>query len=94
MAALADTAAKHESDIQRLIPLARELAQRAPDGITVSNLRLAAVQRGLLSGNEKGRALSWLGAVLSRAGLVPTGEWRRSSIVKSHGNAHRVFVLK
>lgn len=94
MAALADTAAKHEASIQALIPLARELAAKVgAAGITVSDLRIVAVQRGLLTGQETGRQLSWTGAVLSRAGLEPTGEWRRSAVVKSHGNPHRVFRL-
>ncbi len=93
MTALSDTASRHATEIAALVPLARELAAKAPSGITVSNLRLAAVQRGLLTGEERGRRLSYLGAVLSAAGLEPTGEWRRSSIMKSHGNPHRVFRL-
>jgi hypothetical protein len=92
MRALAETAAKHATDIAALVPLARELAHRAgPDGITVSDLRLYAVQRGLLTGTETGRRLSYLGAVLKAAGLIPTGGYRRSAVGKSHGNLHRVY---
>lgn len=94
MSALADTAAKHRSEIECLIPLARELAQKAgPAGITVSDLRLYAVQRGLLTGQERGRELSYLGAVMRAAGLTATDEYRRSDIGKSHGNLHRAYRL-
>ena len=93
LAARDRTASRHARDIERLLPLARELAQRAgPSGVTVSDLRLAAVQRGLLTGEERGRELSWLGKVCEAAGLVNTGRTRRSVIVRSHGNRHSVFV--
>ena len=88
------TAAKHQRDIDRLCPLARELAEKAGDaGITVSNIRLAAVARGLLTGEETGRSLAGLGKVCEAAGLENTGRTRRSSIPKSHGNRHSVHVL-
>jgi hypothetical protein len=79
------TAAKHARDIERLVPLALELAAKA-ECITVSNLRIAAVQRGLLTGEEEGRRLSFLGAVMKAAGLEQTGNFRRSDVPKSHGN--------
>lgn len=95
LAALHETAAKHADGIQRLAPLARELADAAgPDGITVSDLRVAAVARRLLTGQERGRELSWLGAVMTRAGLVRTDDYRRSDVERSHGNLHRVFVAQ
>lgn len=79
--------------IDRLIPLARELAVKAgPDGVTVADLRLYAVQRGVLSGQETGRQLSYLGAVLTLAGLAKSERFRRSVIEQSHGNLHRVFL--
>ncbi len=78
MTALSDTASRHATKIAALVPLARELAAKVPSGITVSNLQLAAVQRGLLTGEERGRTLSYLGAVMRRAGLHPTGEYQRS----------------
>jgi hypothetical protein len=94
MRALAETAAKHAADIAALVPLARELAHRAgPDGITVSDLRLYAVQRGLLTGEERGRQLSYLGKVMSAAGLMRTGGYRRSAIRKAHGNLGAVWRL-
>lgn len=91
-AALTATASKHQADIERLRPLALELARKAPE-ITVSDLRLYAVQRGLLTGQENGRELSWLGAVMAAAGLEPTGSWVRSKILKSHGNLHQTYRL-
>jgi hypothetical protein len=93
MAARDETAARHSAEIEALIPLARELAARSPTGVTVSDLRLIGVQRGVLSGQEKGRRLSYLGKVMEAAGLEPTGEYRRSSVVRSHGNLHAVFVM-
>jgi hypothetical protein len=84
-----------DRDIERLIPLARELAQKAgQQGITVSNLRLAAVSRGLLTGQETGRRLSFLGAVMRRAALINTGQWRRSDIGRSHGNLNAIWILE
>jgi len=73
------TAARHEAEIQRLVPLAQQLAESGP--ITTETLRRAA---GLLE--SKGRELSWLGAVMKAAGLVPTGVYRRSELPASHGN--------
>lgn len=79
--------------IDRLIPLAQELARKAgADGVTVADLRLYAVQRGILTGQETGRQLSYLGAVLTLAGLAKSERFRRSVIEQSHGNLHRVFV--
>lgn len=82
-----------ERDIERLIPLARQLAAAAgTNGITVANLRIAAVNASILTGQESGKRLSYLGVVMKKAGLVPIAEYRRSHIDRSHGNLHRVFV--
>lgn len=85
-----------ERTIERLMPVAVELAAKAGRaGITVADVRLAAVQRGILTGEERGRSLSFLAHVPARAGLVPKREgeqYRRSSIGRSHGNLHRVWV--
>jgi hypothetical protein len=88
-----------ESDIarqiERMADIARELGARAGDsGVTISDVRIAAENRGVLTGEERGRRLSYLGVVMRRAGLVPTDEFRRSDIPKSHGNVHRVFILR
>ena len=91
--ALDDATHLRREQIARLVPVARQLAYRAgEDGITVANLRLEAVRRGILTGGETGRYLSYLGAVMKKAELTPTG-YRRSHIPQSHGNLHRVFVL-
>lgn len=80
-------------DVERLVPLAKELARRAGrSGITVSDLRITAVQRGLLTGAEEGKRLAYLGSVMPAAGLVTTGHYRRSDVAKSHGNLHSVWV--
>lgn len=91
--ALDSTAAKHRAEIEALVPLALELARKAgPDGITVSDLRVTATQRGLI-GESRGRSHSWLGAVMKAAGLTPTDRYRRSDVPASHANLHRVYVL-
>lgn len=79
--------------IEKLVPIAHELAQRAgPNGITVANLRHAAVRRGVLPQFGKDRDLSFLGAVMRKAKLKATNNFRRSDVVRSHGNAHRVWI--
>lgn len=89
---LSRTASKHKRDIERLVPLARELAAKAgAAGVTVTDLRLYAEQRGVLTGQESGRRLSYLGAVMKAAGLVNTSEHRRSFIVRTHGNLQSIW---
>ncbi len=78
-------ASRHAEDIARLVPLARELATKA-GWVTVADLRIVAVQRGLLTGEERGKTLSYLPAVMRAAGLKATGEYVRSHIPKTHGN--------
>jgi hypothetical protein len=80
--------------VAQLIPLAQDLARRAGEtGITVADLRLYAVQQGILTGTETGRQLSYLGAVMRAAGLTATDRVRRSMIERSHGNLQRVWCL-
>jgi hypothetical protein len=87
-------AARHADKIAALVPIAHELAEKVGvHGITVSDIRIVAVQRGILSGQEKGRDLSYLSAVPPAAGLEPTGEYRRSVIVKTHGNLQQSWRL-
>lgn len=85
----------HAADIEKLKPLALELARKAhPHPIIWADVRLTAVQRGLLTGRETGKDLSFGGAAMRAAGLVPTGQYRRSHIEKSHGNLHAEWRLK
>ncbi len=87
LAARDEAAAKHTRDIERLVPIARELAAKAgASGVTVSDLRIVAVQRSVLTGEETGRQLSYLGKVMEAAGLERTGRYRRSDVLRSHGN--------
>jgi hypothetical protein len=79
-------------DIARLVPLAQEIAEKSRDfGYTVSDIRITAVQRGLLTGEEKGRRLSFLHAVPKAAGHTQTGQYRRSDVQKAHGNLNAVW---
>jgi hypothetical protein len=87
LAARDATAAKHAAEIAALVPIALELAAKAgAHGVTVADVRLTAVQRGVLTGTETGRELSYLGKVMEAAGLERTGRYRRSHLVTSHGN--------
>lgn len=80
------------ADLARWARLAVELAAGAgAAGITVDDLRRAAGPRGLARGDERGRSLSFLGAVCRHAGLEPTDQYRRSRQAASHGNLHRVW---
>lgn len=89
----ARSASRHADDIARLVPVVHELIAKA-DRMTVSDLRIVAVQRGLLTGQETGRELSYLPAVMRAAGCEPTGEWVRSAIPRTHGNPQRVWRRK
>jgi hypothetical protein len=89
------TPPERERDIERLVPLAQEIAKKAGCiGITVSDLRLYAVHRGILTGEEEGRRLSFLGAVMPKAGLTATARFRRSDVDRAHGNLNVVWVLE
>jgi hypothetical protein len=86
--------AERQRLLEKLVPLAQELAQRAGRaGITVANLRHAAARIGLLPRKgKKQRDLSFLGAVLRKAKLIGTDHWRRSDVSGSHGNPHKIYV--
>lgn len=87
------SAKKHSGQIELLKPIAQELARKARHhGVTVADVRLIAIQRGLLNGNESGRELSYLGAVMRAASLSATDRTRRSHIEKSHGNRHTIWI--
>jgi len=76
---------KNETLIRQLVPIARELASGNKDGITVSDVRQVALERGILTGNEHRNQLSCLGQVCRRAGLVSLGTTRRSDLEVTHG---------
>lgn len=83
-----------ERQIERMAAIARELGEKAGDrGCTISDVRITAENRGVLTGEERGRRLSYLGTVMKRAGLEPTEEFRRSDIPRSNGNLHRVYRM-
>lgn len=88
------TAGKHAKQMAALIPIARELAAKAGEsGVTVADIRLVAERQGLLTGTEKGRELSWLGALPEAAGLQRTGQYRRSFLARSNGNLQMAWRL-
>ena len=77
--------------IEKLVEIAQGLARVRPEGVTIADVRAEAVRWQLLPAKAKGRELSFLGAVMKRAGLVSTEEFRRSDIDASHGNVQRVW---
>lgn len=92
--ALEQTAARdeHRALIAQLIPIAQGLARMAgARGVTVADVRTEAVRQCILPASSRGRQLAFLGAVMKRAGLVSTEDFRRSDVDASHGNLHRVW---
>lgn len=84
---------EHETEIQLLIPIAQRLAREAGvSGVTVADVREEAARKGLIPPLGKGRSLSYLGALMKRAGLVATDRTRRSHIEGSNGNRQTVHI--
>lgn len=90
--ALEEAAARNEPRIEGLVRIARGLAASGL-ATTVADVREEAVRQGVLTGREKGRELSFLGAVMRRAGLRPLDSWRRSHLETTHGNLNREWGL-
>lgn len=90
---LEETAARdaHQALIAKLVPIAQGLARMRPDGVIVADIRQEAVRQCLLPSKAEGRELAFLGAVMQKAGLVATDEYRRSDVERSHGNLQRVW---
>lgn len=86
-------ASANQGMIDRLARIAKALAYDAGlTGITVSDIRLEAFRKGLLTGYEQGRQLSYMGSVPAVAGLVKTGATRRSSLAVTHRIRQVVWV--
>lgn len=86
-------AAANLAMIDRLAVIAAGLAADAGShGITVSDIRLEAFRKGLLTGYEQGRQLSYLGSVPPAAGLVKTDMTRRSDLAVTHRIRQVVWV--
>lgn len=80
----------------RLVPIAQELALKAGrGGISSSNVRIAAVLRGILSGKESEHFMNLINvrSVMHQAGLVATREWRVSAVRQAKGSPNRVYVV-
>jgi hypothetical protein len=80
------SAANHAEQFARCVAIARDLARHGP--ITIDEVRIVA---GLYEG--KGRELSFLGGVMRKAGLVPTGQRVRSDLAVTHGNLRMQWRL-
>lgn len=87
-----DRAAENKTEIiGRLVAIAQGLSRVRPEGVTVADVRIEAVRQCILKGQAKGREFAFLGAIMKRAGLVSTEDFRRSDVDASHGNLHRVW---
>jgi hypothetical protein len=91
------TAAQRKADViawlWRLVPLAIEMAYAAGiEGITVSDLRLEAERRGLITGEESRTRGSYLWRVMPMARLAKTDRFRRSDVPRAHRNVNVVHV--
>lgn len=87
-----DRAAEHKTEIiGRLVAIAQGLSRVQPAGVTIADVRGEAVRQCILKPEAKGREYAFLGAIMKRAGLVSTEEFRRSDVDVSHGNLHRVW---
>jgi len=76
-----------------LVEIAKELAETQIYGVTVEEIRFEAERRGILTGNEQGRELSYLSSIPKAAGLHVSGERVRSSRPSSHGNYQSVWYV-
>src|SRR5437660_4656339 len=77
--------------VDKLLAIAQGLARVRPEGVTIADVRFEAVRQCILKREAKGREYAFLGAVMKRAGLMSTEEFRRSDVDVSHGNLHRVW---
>src|ERR1041384_3963200 len=91
MFAAEEAATRRRELVRQLTEIAQGLARMNPDGVTVSDVRHEARRRCLLPAKSKGRELAFLGVVMKEAGLIATGEYRRSDVDASHGNLHAVY---
>lgn len=86
-----ETARRHSRQVERLVPLAQELALKAGSyGVTWGDIRLVAEQRGLLL---PGPPPHWGGKVPKAAGLISTGR-RRLCVQPGTRNDQVIYVRK
>ena len=77
-----------------LVAIARELGGASIDRrVTVAEIRYEAEQRGILTGLERGKRLSFIHEVFPKAGFEATAEFRRSFLPRAHRNLNRVWYL-
>lgn len=86
---------KQQAEVQvwlrRLAPIARELAAKRPDGVTVADVRIEAERRGMEWPAKHRR--DFLGALMQAAGLVATDRMRASPIAEQHGRRQVVWSM-
>ena len=89
LAAANRSASRYPRLMDQLAEIMRELAAKAgADGVTISDLRIVAGQRGIWIPSP----CHFLGALPRRAGLVKTQRSRCSDVATSHGTSHPVWV--
>lgn len=81
---------------ERLVRLASDLALKSGrNGVTSSDLRIMATAKGILTGGESESQMNQLriAVVMRRAGLVASGEYRRSSVPQAKRSPNVVYTL-
>lgn len=79
---------------EKLLPLIKQMLDEAgAAGVTPHAVRFAAENRGLVTGKESGRYLSFLAGLFKAAGAVP-GAYVTSKHPRRRGAVTRSWVLK
>jgi hypothetical protein len=80
--------------LPRLIPIARMLAALAHDHrVSAADVRRVAEDWHILTGEERGRRLSFIHEVFPKSGLLATDVYERSDHPKAGRNLNRVWYL-
>lgn len=87
---LDELAETRKRDIERAAVVALEMSHVFKSrGFTVQAIRAECLKRGIITGGEQGRALSWFGVVPRKAGLVRKKSEREYN---DQGNDHVVWI--
>lgn len=92
LAAASAAALSRPELVTKLVVLAQRIGHRQ-QYVTVCDLRLEAIAEGLLPEKGEKRELSFLGAVMKKAGFLNTGRTERSRIPGTNGNRNTVWSL-
>jgi hypothetical protein len=89
-AGLQRTTEKQAAWLEALVPLAQYLAREQGE-ITMTDVRKAATEVGLMTGAETPGQLSALGSLGKLAGLRPTGRYKKSDLDSTHARPQMIW---